>query len=135
MRCVGGAPMHRAAQGMAEPWRADRAGLSAAAPGPPHAAALLLALLLAHSFAEAREKRPGQQLDYEFVDSPALGVQEWREARQYDAVTCMFAIHYFFVTEQALKQVGRGGARCCVVLAVCECVAQAGGVRGGHCCT
>jgi len=40
------------------------------------------------------------------VDTPALGLSEWREERQYDAVTCMFAIHYFFVSEQALKQVG-----------------------------
>lgn len=36
---------------------------------------------------------------------PQLGVSEWREERQYDVVTCMFAIHYFFVTEAALKQV------------------------------
>ena len=40
---------------------------------------------------------------------PQLGVSEWREERQYDVVTCMFAIHYFFVTERALKQVGGGG--------------------------
>lgn len=32
-------------------------------------------------------------------------MSEWREDRQYDVVTCMFAIHYFFVTEAALKQV------------------------------
>ena len=44
------------------------------------------------------------------MDSPQLGASEWREARQYDVVTCMFAIHYFFVTEQALKQVRAGGA-------------------------
>lgn len=55
-------------------------------------------------FAEAKTKRPQQQLDYAFVDSPALGVEEWKEAEPYDAVTCMFAIHYFFVSEQALKQ-------------------------------
>lgn len=44
---------------------------------------------------------------------PQLGVSEWREDRQYDVVTCMFAIHYFFVTEQALKQVGRGPSPAC----------------------
>ncbi|KAL4457714.1 hypothetical protein ABPG75_012579 [Micractinium tetrahymenae] len=55
-------------------------------------------------FAEARAKRPDQPLDYQFVDSPSLGLEEWREPRQYDVVTCMFAIHYFFVSEAALKQ-------------------------------
>jgi mRNA (guanine-N7-)-methyltransferase len=55
-------------------------------------------------FAEAQAKRRHQELAYEFVDSPQLGASEWREARQYDVVTCMFAIHYFFVTEQVLKQ-------------------------------
>lgn len=56
-------------------------------------------------FAEAVKKRPGQELRYEFVDSSLLGTAEWKEAVQYDVITCMFAIHYFFVTEQALKQV------------------------------
>ncbi|PSC71583.1 Golgi apparatus membrane ECHIDNA [Micractinium conductrix] len=55
-------------------------------------------------FSEAAEKRPDMSLDYQFEDTPLLGVQEWREPRQYDVVTCMFAIHYFFVTEAALKQ-------------------------------
>jgi len=49
-----------------------------------------------------------------------LGVSEWREDRQYDVVTCMFAIHYFFVTEQALKQVGRADAACTLFLAVMQ---------------
>jgi len=26
----------------------------------------------------------------------------WREPRLYDVVTCMFALHYFFVSEQTL---------------------------------
>ncbi|KAL4858009.1 mRNA cap guanine-N7 methyltransferase 1 [Chlorella vulgaris] len=55
-------------------------------------------------FAEARTKRPGTELRYEFVDSPKLGTEEWLEPAQYDVVTCMFAIHYFFVAEKALKQ-------------------------------
>ncbi|KAL4442986.1 hypothetical protein ABPG77_008477 [Micractinium sp. CCAP 211/92] len=55
-------------------------------------------------FAEAQAKRPNQQLDYQFVDTPSLGLEEWREPAQYDVVTCMFAIHYFFVSEAALKQ-------------------------------
>jgi len=46
----------------------------------------------------------GTQLRAEFVDTPELGQSEWREPRQYDAATCMFAIHYFFVSEAALKQ-------------------------------
>ena len=44
----------------------------------------------------------------EFEASDILGVQDWvdepEKAPKYDAVTCMFAIHYFFVTPQALKQ-------------------------------
>jgi len=40
----------------------------------------------------------------EFHDSHTLGVQEFKDERQYDAVTCMFALHYFFVSEKALKQ-------------------------------
>ncbi|EIE26052.1 hypothetical protein COCSUDRAFT_61044 [Coccomyxa subellipsoidea C-169] len=44
----------------------------------------------------------GPLLEAEFVDSDQLGLSLWREPRQYDAVTCMFAIHYFFVTERAL---------------------------------
>jgi hypothetical protein len=58
-------------------------------------------------FAEARQKRPAQDLRYEFVDTPLLGTAEWREPQQYDVVTCMFAVHYFFVTEQTLKQASR----------------------------
>ncbi len=46
----------------------------------------------------------GTQLCAEFVDSPELGQSAWAEPRQYDAVTVMFAIHYFFVSEAALKQ-------------------------------
>ena len=79
------------------------------------------------SFAEAQAKRQQLELAYEFVDSPQLGAAEWREARQYDVVTCMFALHYFFVTEQALKQVRGGGAACRAGLG---CV-QGGG--GGEC--
>jgi SAM-dependent methyltransferase len=46
-------------------------------------------------------------LECEFEDSAALGVEEWRDARApYDVVSCMFAIHYFFVSEQAARQVG-----------------------------
>ena len=56
-------------------------------------------------FEEARAKRSSLNLNYEFVDTPLLGLEEWREPRQYAAVTCMFAIHYFFVSESALKQV------------------------------
>lgn len=46
----------------------------------------------------------GLQLRAEFVASPELGLSEWKEPHQYDAVTCMFAIHYFFVSEAALRQ-------------------------------
>lgn len=32
-----------------------------------------------------------------------LGQKQWREELQYDAITCMFAIHYFFESEKAIK--------------------------------
>lgn len=54
---------------------------------------------------EALQAREGVQLVADFVATPDLGIREWREEEQFDAVTCMFAIHYFFVSEKALKQV------------------------------
>lgn len=41
-------------------------------------------------------------MEAEFEASDLLGLSLWKEPRQYDVVTCMFAIHYFFVTERAL---------------------------------
>ena len=38
------------------------------------------------------------------MDSDQLGASEWREPQQYDAITCMFAIHYFFVSQAALHR-------------------------------
>ncbi len=38
------------------------------------------------------------------MDSDQLGASEWREPWQYDAITCMFAIHYFFVSPAALHR-------------------------------
>lgn len=40
----------------------------------------------------------------EFADSSVLGIEEFREGTLYDAITCMFALHYFFVSEKALRQ-------------------------------
>ena len=40
----------------------------------------------------------------EFEDSSILGIEEFREKEPFDAVTCMFALHYFFVSEKALKR-------------------------------
>lgn len=47
---------------------------------------------------------PTLKLQADFEDTTALGLKEWKEPRQYDVVTCMFAIHYFFVAEKALRQ-------------------------------
>ena len=44
----------------------------------------------------------GPPLRAEFEDSDQLGQSEWREGTPFDAITCMFAIHYFFVSERAL---------------------------------
>lgn len=53
---------------------------------------------------EAKHKRPGSMTVCEFEDTPNLGLQEWKEPRLYDVVSCMFALHYFFVSETALKR-------------------------------
>lgn len=45
----------------------------------------------------------GADIEADFEDTPLLGQQEWRESAQYDAITCMFAIHYFFASEKAVK--------------------------------
>lgn len=48
----------------------------------------------------------GKGLRAKFEVSSQLGVSEWRdpEGQLYDNVTCMFALHYFFASELALKQ-------------------------------
>jgi mRNA (guanine-N7-)-methyltransferase len=55
-------------------------------------------------YEELRRERPAARTTCQFADTPALGLQEWKEDRQYDVVTCMFALHYFFVAEKALHQ-------------------------------
>lgn len=40
----------------------------------------------------------------DFADSSVLGIEEFRDGTLYDVVTCMFALHYFFVSEKALRQ-------------------------------
>lgn len=45
----------------------------------------------------------GADIEADFEDTPMLGQQEWKEANQFDAITCMFAIHYFFESEKAIK--------------------------------
>lgn len=45
----------------------------------------------------------GADIAADFEDTPLLGQREWREELQYDAITCMFAIHYFFESEKAIK--------------------------------
>lgn len=44
----------------------------------------------------------GLLLEAEFEATEDLGKREVRLGRQFDAVTCMFAIHYFFASEQSL---------------------------------
>jgi hypothetical protein len=38
----------------------------------------------------------------QFEQTDQLGLQLWQEERQYDAATCMFALHYFFDKESTL---------------------------------
>lgn len=45
---------------------------------------------------------PDARLVADFEATDKLGKEALVEARKYDAVTCMFAIHYFFVSEDAI---------------------------------
>ncbi|KAK9847375.1 hypothetical protein WJX84_002918 [Apatococcus fuscideae] len=54
-----------------------------------------------------RKPNLGQRFRADFEPSDILGVRDWMDepgAPKYDIVSCMFAIHYFFVTEAGLKQ-------------------------------
>ena len=57
-------------------------------------------------YQQALEKRGKDRVGtvVEFVDSSILGVEEFREEARYDAVTCMFALHYFFVSLASAKR-------------------------------
>lgn len=50
-----------------------------------------------------RNMNRGADIQADFEDTPMLGQKQWREELQYDAITCMFAIHYFFESEKAIK--------------------------------
>lgn len=56
-------------------------------------------------YSEASKKRNPLNTHCEFESSSMLGIEMYKdEHRMYDAVTCMFALHYFFVSEKALHQ-------------------------------
>ena len=55
-----------------------------------------------HQVAEAAVLYVDAVLEAEFLASPELGLSVWQEPREYDAVTCMFALHYFFASEKTL---------------------------------
>ena len=63
--------------------------------GTPHLLASYSSTLCASADADA-------VLEAEFLASPELGLSVWQEPREYDAVTCMFALHYFFASEKTL---------------------------------
>lgn len=52
-------------------------------------------------YSEAIQKRPDIQLTAEFAATEDLGKREVNLGRQFDVVTCMFAIHYFFASKAA----------------------------------
>ena len=55
----------------------------------------------AGSIKEARNRAAGHaHWDFEHVD---LKQSVWTDGHQYDAVTCFFALHYFFETEETAK--------------------------------
>ncbi|KAK9813088.1 hypothetical protein WJX72_008788 [[Myrmecia] bisecta] len=69
-------------------------------------------------FEEARRQRRDMQLAAEFLCTPELGRSLWSpedpangQQRLYDAVSCMFALHYFFETEASLHMFMRNVSR------------------------
>ncbi|QDZ17584.1 mRNA (Guanine-N(7))-methyltransferase [Chloropicon primus] len=58
-------------------------------------------------YLEAKKKRPGARLEAKFNHVACLGTKELDWGAKYDVVTCMFAIHYFFVSEEAIKTLFR----------------------------
>jgi hypothetical protein len=44
----------------------------------------------------------GCTMQAQFEQTDQLGLQLWQDERQYDAATCMFALHYFFEQESTL---------------------------------
>lgn len=62
----------------------------------PHARAHWKVLL------EQKQHSADMLLEAEFEATEELGKSEVRLDRQFDAVTCMFAIHYFFASEKSL---------------------------------
>eukprot|EP00873_Tetraselmis_striata_P007411 jgi/Tetstr1/427675/TSEL_017800.t1 len=52
---------------------------------------------------QQREQRGQVCTNVEFEDTDQLGLGAFVDAQPYDTVTCMFAIHYFFASESALK--------------------------------
>ena len=49
------------------------------------------------------------ELDFEHAD---VGADEWTDGTQYDAVTCFFALHYFFESEKTAHAFMATVARC-----------------------
>eukprot|EP00882_Tetradesmus_deserticola_P018955 GHRQ01020387.1.p3 GENE.GHRQ01020387.1~~GHRQ01020387.1.p3 ORF type:complete len:116 (-),score=24.53 GHRQ01020387.1:681-1028(-) len=44
----------------------------------------------------------GCSMQAQFEQTDQLGLELWQDERQYDAATCMFALHYFFERESSL---------------------------------
>ena len=61
-------------------------------------------------YEEAVQKRPGARLKAKFNLVDCLGTKDLDFGEKFDVVTCMFAIHYFFVSEAAIKQFFRNVA-------------------------
>ncbi|KDD75388.1 hypothetical protein H632_c707p0, partial [Helicosporidium sp. ATCC 50920] len=69
-------------------------------------------------FAETKARAPHRRLDCCWEVSSDLGLADWHpqdslsasSPRLFDAATCMFAIHYFFASEDSLKQFFRNVA-------------------------
>uniref|UniRef100_A0A383V9F3 mRNA (guanine-N(7))-methyltransferase n=1 Tax=Tetradesmus obliquus TaxID=3088 RepID=A0A383V9F3_TETOB len=53
-------------------------------------------------YGELLQKDRGCSMQAQFEQTDQLGLQLWQEERQYDAATCMFALHYFFEQEATL---------------------------------
>ncbi|KAF6256464.1 mRNA capping enzyme-domain-containing protein [Scenedesmus sp. NREL 46B-D3] len=54
-------------------------------------------------YGELLNKHRGCSMQAQFEQTDQLGLELWQEERQYDAATCMFALHYFFERESSLQ--------------------------------
>ena len=52
---------------------------------------------------KSTDPRLFSRVEADFIATTDIGKRVWKDEEPYDAVTCMFALHYFFGSESAAK--------------------------------